>query len=84
MTYQFKSIAVSPIVADAVTEYNTLHEAVASMTDDELGNEICRYQRLQMKQSPQSKVWGDISAVLAVHFAEAQKRAKDGAVIRSL
>lgn len=65
--------------------FQTYREAVASLTDEQLGAHICSKQRIQMNASPDSQEWRDASALLSVYFAEAAHRSETrGAVIRSL
>ena len=67
-----------------MSNFETYTDAVASLTDEQLGDEICSKQAIQMRVRSDSADWDRASTVLAVFFAEAQRRSARGAIIRSL
>ena len=61
--------------------FQTYEEAVASLTNEQLSDEIFRKQNIQKRRRPDSEDWQRASKLLAVLFAEAATRHQRGEIV---
>jgi len=64
------------------TDLGNINPAYVHWTDDEVLDEIERYQTIQKQRSPRSDLWQDCSMALAELFEEMSRRCPYSAVRR--